>query len=54
MRGADGLPVRDSHGHQVVQHDFFSIELKDGTRTPEGIAEAFEEFAKKEKLPFFP
>jgi type I restriction enzyme M protein len=54
VRGTDGLPVRDSHGHQVVQHDFFSVELKDGTRTPEGIAEAFEEFAKKEKLPFFP
>ena len=48
-----GLPVRDSHGHTLVQHDFFSVELKDGTRTPEGIAEAFEEFAKKEKLPFF-
>ena len=51
---AQGLPVRDSHGHTLVQHDFFSVELKDGTRTPAGIAEAFEEFAKKEKLPFFP
>ncbi len=51
--GPDGLPVRDSHGHTIVQHDFFSVELKDGTRTPEGIAEAFAEFAKKEKLGFF-
>jgi type I restriction enzyme M protein len=49
----DGSPARDVHGHWVVQHDFFSIELDDGTRTPPGIAEAFAEFAKKEKLGFF-
>jgi type I restriction enzyme M protein len=37
----------------VVKHDLFSHELKDGQRTPDGIAEAFIEFAKKEKLSFF-
>jgi len=49
----DGSPARDVHGHWVVQHDFFSVELDDGTETPPGIAEAFAEFAKKEKLSFF-
>jgi type I restriction enzyme M protein len=49
----DGSPARDVHGHWVVQHDFFSVELDDGTQTPPGIAEAFAEFAKKEKLSFF-
>jgi type I restriction enzyme M protein len=53
-RTPEGGFARDSHGHWVVQHDFFSIELQGGGRTPEGIAEAFLEFAKKEKLPFFP
>lgn len=53
VAGPDGLPVRDSHGHTIVQHDFFSVELADGGRTPDGIAEAFREFAKKEKLGFF-
>jgi type I restriction enzyme M protein len=45
----DGKFLRDSHGHWVVQHDLFS---HDGL-TDEGIAEAFKEFAKKEKLSFF-
>ncbi|MBU1695054.1 MAG: SAM-dependent methyltransferase [Verrucomicrobia bacterium] len=45
--------ARDRHGHWVVQHDLFGTELEDGTRTPEGIAEAFAEFAAKEKLSFF-
>ena len=42
-------PLRDSHGHYVVQHDLFN---HDGL-TQDGIAEAFEEFAAKEKLSFF-
>lgn len=50
----DGSPLLDEHDHLVVQHDLFSQELKDGHRTPDGIAEAFEEFAKKEGLGFFP
>lgn len=52
--GPDGTPLLDEHDHLVVQHDLYSQELKDGHRTPEGIAEAFEEFAKKEGFGFFP
>lgn len=42
--------LEDQHGHFVVDHDLFN---HDGL-TGEGIAEAFEEFAKKEGLTFFP
>jgi len=42
-------PMLDSHGHLIVKHDLFN---HDGL-TGDGIAEAFEEFAKKEKLSFF-
>lgn len=52
-RTAQGELARDRHGHWVIQHDLFSTELEDGTRTPEGIAEAFAEFASREKLSFF-
>jgi type I restriction enzyme M protein len=45
----DGKPLRDSHGHWIVQHDLFN---HDGL-TDDGIAEAFAEFGKKEKLSFF-
>lgn len=45
----DGLLKRDPHGHYFVQHDLFNHE---GT-TQDGIAEAFEEFAKREELSFF-
>jgi type I restriction enzyme M protein len=45
--------VLDEHDHLVVKHDLFSHPLKNGIKTPEGIAEAFIEFAKKEKLSFF-
>ncbi len=45
--------VLDEHEHLVVKHDLFSHALKDGLRTPDGIAEAFVEFAKKERLSFF-
>lgn len=41
--------LRDTHGHWVVQHDMFNHE----GLTQDGIAEAFAEFAKKEKLSFF-
>ncbi len=40
--------VLDSHGHLIVKHDLFN---HDG-HTQDGIAEAFLEFAKKEKLSF--
>lgn len=45
--------VLDEHDHLVVKHDLFSHKLKNGLKTPDGIAEAFAEFAKKEKLSFF-
>ena len=45
----DGHLLMDSHHHYFVQHDLFN---HDG-ETQDGIAEAFEEFAKKEKLSFF-
>jgi type I restriction enzyme M protein len=47
--GKDGRLLRDTHGHWVIQHDLFN---HDGL-TEDGVAEAFEEFAKKEKLSFF-
>jgi len=47
--GKNGELLRDSHGHWVVQHDLFN---HDGL-TEDGIAEAFAEFAAKEKLSFF-
>ncbi|GHT16959.1 hypothetical protein AGMMS4956_20220 [Bacteroidia bacterium] len=39
----------DTHGHLIVKHDLFNHE----GLTRDGIAEAFAEFAKKEKLSFF-
>lgn len=47
--GPDGRPLRDAHGHWVVQHDLFNHE----GLTRDGIAEAFAEFAAKERLSFF-
>jgi len=45
----------DEYGHPVGWHDLFSIATDDPDlpRTPDGIAEAFQLFAAKEKLPFF-
>lgn len=48
-----GEYVLDEHEHLIVKHDLFSHTLKNGTKTPDGIAEAFIEFARKEKLSFF-
>jgi type I restriction enzyme M protein len=48
-RDSGGALLRDSHGHYVVQHDFFNHE----GLTKDGIAEAFAEFASKEQLSFF-
>jgi type I restriction enzyme M protein len=45
----DGSPLLDEHGHLIVKHDLFN---HDGL-TEDGIAEAFTEFAKKERLSFF-
>lgn len=49
VREDDGSPRRDTHGHFIVAHDLFN---HDGF-TKDGIAEAFQEFAKKERLSFF-
>jgi len=43
-----GIPLRDTHGHFVVDHDLFN---HDG-RTEDGIAEAFEAFARREGMGF--
>lgn len=48
VKNVDGEPVLDEHGHLIVDHDLFN---HDGL-TGDGIAEAFIEFAKKEKLSF--
>lgn len=55
----DALPkdmaeyVLDENDHLVVKHDLFSNALKNNIHTPDGIAEAFQEFASKERLSFF-
>lgn len=49
VKNVDGTPLLDAHDHLVVKHDLFN---HDGM-TQEGIAEAFTEFAKKERLSFF-
>jgi type I restriction enzyme M protein len=43
----------DENGHLIVKHDLFSCWISETKSTPPGIAEAFIEFAKKEKLSFF-
>ena len=45
----NGQPLYDPYGHRIVQHDLFN---HDGL-THDGIAEAFQEFAKREQLSFF-
>ena len=49
VKQKDGSPLRDTHEHLIVKHDLFN---HDGL-TQDGIAEAFIEFAKKERLSFF-
>ncbi len=49
VKNNDGTPILDTHGHLIVKHDLFN---HDGL-TKDGIAEAFIEFAKKERLSFF-
>lgn len=48
-KNADGTFARDSHGHFIVRHDLFN---HDGL-TQDGIAEAFQEFVRAERLSFF-
>lgn len=49
VRDPDGSLKRDAHGHFIVAHDLFNHE----GLTKDGIAEAFQEFAKRERLSFF-
>jgi type I restriction enzyme M protein len=49
VMGEDGQAVLDAHDHLIVKHDLFNHDGK----TQDGIAEAFQEFAKKEYLSFF-
>jgi type I restriction enzyme M protein len=49
LKNLDASLMLDSHGHLIVKHDLYNHEGK----TQDGIAEAFIEFAKKEKLSFF-
>ncbi|NRP13982.1 putative type I restriction enzymeP M protein [Aliiroseovarius sp. xm-m-379] len=48
-KNPDGTFLRDTHGHFVVAHDLFNHDAL----TEDGVAEAFEEFARKEGLSFF-
>jgi type I restriction enzyme M protein len=45
----EGKRIKDLHGHLIVDHDLYNHE----GLTKDGIAEAFIEFAKKERLSFF-
>lgn len=49
VKDKNGDNLLDKHGHLIVDHDLYN---HDGM-TQDGIAEAFIEFAKKEKLSFF-
>lgn len=48
VRNEDGAPKLDGHGHFIVKHDLFNHD----DLTQDGIAEAFIEFAKRERLSF--
>ncbi|HEY7811571.1 MAG TPA: N-6 DNA methylase [Allosphingosinicella sp.] len=48
VRRDDGTMLRDAHGHYVVCHDLFNH----GGLTQDGIAEAFSQFAWRERLSF--
>ena len=49
MKNGNGKPILDKNGHLIVDHDLHN---HDGD-LPNGIAEAFVEWAKKEKLNFW-
>ncbi|MGI9461745.1 MAG: N-6 DNA methylase [Alphaproteobacteria bacterium] len=49
LKDSDGNNILDNNGHLMVDHDLFNHDNK----TKDGIAEAFIEFAKREKLSFF-
>ncbi|MBX7156745.1 MAG: N-6 DNA methylase [Bacteriodetes bacterium] len=47
------LAAKDVYGHPIVYHDLFSTQTNKGNHTPEGLYEAFEQYAIKENLHFF-
>lgn len=49
VKNGEGKPLLDRHGHLIVDHDLHNH----GGELPDGVAEAFVEFAKKEKLSFW-
>lgn len=49
LKDATGKKVTDKHGHFIVEHDLHNQEGE----LPNGIAEAFIEFAKSEHLSFW-
>jgi len=49
VKNSDGKPKLDKYGHLIVDHDLHNH----NGELPDGIAEAFIEFAKKEKLSFW-
>jgi len=49
VKNVDGQPKLDKNGHLIVDHDLHNH----GGELPNGIAETFIEFAKKEKLSFW-
>lgn len=50
VKNEDGTPRLDMHDHLIVKHDLYNHD----SITQDGIAEAFAEFAKKERLSFCP
>jgi type I restriction enzyme M protein len=49
IKNGDGKLKLDKYGHHIVEHDLHN----QGGELPDGIAEAFIEWAKKEKLSFW-
>ena len=55
-KDTEGRVLVDPHNHPIVEHDLYSVAIHEdcgGGSTPEGIAEAFIEFGKREGLSFF-
>lgn len=48
LKNGDGKNKLDKNGHLIVEHDLHNH----GGELPDGVAEAFVDFAKKNKLPF--
>ncbi|MCL2405078.1 MAG: SAM-dependent methyltransferase [Defluviitaleaceae bacterium] len=49
----ENKPMLDKHNYLIVDHDLYKHDVKTGVKAQDGIAEAFIEFAKREKFSFF-